>query len=96
MSASTKKEWEVAEEIYGCWHSGYECFAVDALVKYTSNLKVQRDELLTALKNTNIQLQNMNVSSAHAASWCEPKSNTTTKLIRYNRHLITNVEEAKE
>lgn len=50
MSEHTKKEWEIAEEIYQHWASGYECFAVDSLANYTAALKAQRDELLAAAK----------------------------------------------
>lgn len=46
MSEHTKKEWEIAEEIYQHWASGYECFAVDSLANYTATLKAQRNELL--------------------------------------------------
>ena len=33
------------------------------------------------------QLEAMNCSSAHAASWCEPRSQSTTKLIKRIRRI---------
>lgn len=52
----------------------------------------QVEVLRRALQNTTDQLYAMNTSPVHASSWVEPRSNTTTKRIKYNRLILAATE----
>jgi hypothetical protein len=52
-------------------------------------------ETVRALEDSTKQLEAMNCSASHAASWVEPKSDATTKQIERNKSALSRLSAGK-
>ena len=65
------------------------CAMADTMKSENDALRAEIERLREALVSSTEQLDAMNQSASHAASWVEPRSHATSEQIILNRAILT-------